>query len=118
MDGNVSLWCLWRCLWGNLASQRVVFATMTIEMRGAVKLLSALLALEDSHLVEERVTIEVVRPVKPLPTDLAEEDLVVRVRVGENVLLEQVLARESQTTNLARYSNVLPVSFDVDPISA
>ena len=69
-------------------------------MRGAVKLLAALLALEDGDLVKERVTIEVVRTIEPLAAYLTEEDLVFGVRVREDMTLKQVLSCEPLPAHL------------------
>lgn len=50
--------------------------------------------------MEEGVTVEMVRSIEPLATNLTEKLLVVRVRVNEEVALKVVLFCEPLTTDL------------------
>ena len=59
------------------------------------------------------MAVEVVSSIEPLPADLTEKYLVLRVRVGEDVLLEEMLTSESLPADLARNGRVFPVSFPV-----
>ena len=100
-----------RGLNGCLAGKRVVLSTVTVQMGRAVKLLPALLTLEDGDLVQEGVPIEVVCPVESLATDLAEKYLILWVRVSQNVPLEKVLLQKTTATDLTRHGNVFSVTF-------
>ena len=117
-ESHFPLGGLWGRLCGGLPSWGVILTTVTIEMRGAVKLFATLLALVDGHLVEERMAVQVVRTVETLPANLAEEDLVLGVRVHEDVSLEQVLLREALTAHLAGHRHVFPVSFTCCAVQA
>ena len=102
--------------WGmgwNVTDGEMILPSMAVEVRGPVKLLPALLAFEHGDLVEEGVTIEMVSSVEPLPADLTEKYFVLRVGVGEDVLLEEMLTSESLPADLARYGRVFPVPLPV-----
>ena len=80
-----------RGLGGRLTHRRVVLPAVTVQVRGAVKLFPAEEALVHVDVCVQRgVAVEVVSPVESFPAHLAEEPLVVRVRVGEDVPLELV----------------------------
>lgn len=79
-------------------------------MRGAVKLLPTLLAFEDGHLMEEGVAVEMICTIEPFAADLAQEYLVLRVGVSEDVTLEQVLPREPLPTHLAGHGYLPHIS--------
>ena len=53
------------------------------------------------------MAIEMVRPVESLSADLAEELLVVRIRVHEQVTLEVVLLRKPLAAHLTRDRDLL-----------
>ena len=80
-----------RSLGGRLTHGRVVLPAVTIQVRGTVKLLPTEEALVHVYVCVQRgVAVEVVCPVESFPAHLAEEPLVVRVWVGEDVPLELV----------------------------
>ena len=70
-----------------------------VKVGGAVKLLPTEEALVHVDVaMQNGMAVEVVGPVETLTTHLAKEPLVVRVGVGEQVTLEQVLPVEPQST--------------------
>ena len=60
--------------------------------------------------VQDGVAVEVVCPVEPLSTYLAQEFLALRVRVREDMALELVLPGELLPTRLARDGHLLGVA--------
>ncbi len=84
---------------------------VAIQMGGTVKLLPTQQALLHLHFhMQYCVAIQMVRAVEPLAADLAQELLVLRVRVYEDVPLELVLVVKLLSADLASDGNVLAVS--------
>ena len=87
-----------------------------VQVRGTVKLLPAQQALLNLDLqVEGGMPVEVVRTVEPLAADLAQELLVVGVRVNEDVPLELMLVRKLLPTDLASDGHLSP---PINPLTA